>query len=229
MGFLDRLFGRGDEDEERRRREYEYESRYGQQQHYGGMPRRSTTDEQAVERYRYMLRTAPPDAIEQAHQEAFARLTPEQRRMVLQDLSQNLPPHERPRDDDPRSLARSVTRAEMRQPGFMERTFGGYGGGYGMGGYGMGGGIGMGGLLAGSFFSTLAASFIGTAIAQEFFDNDTGFDEGYAEGYQDAAAAEGDYGDQADAGGADQFSSDAGGDFGGGDFGDGGDFGGGEF
>ena len=37
--------------------------------------RRHLTDEQAVERYRYMLRTAPPDTIEQAHEEAFSRLS----------------------------------------------------------------------------------------------------------------------------------------------------------
>jgi hypothetical protein len=35
-------------------------------------------DKQALERYRYMLRTAPPDAIERAHEEAFAELTPDQ-------------------------------------------------------------------------------------------------------------------------------------------------------
>jgi hypothetical protein len=30
-------------------------------------------DQQAIERYRYMLRTAPPDDIERAHEEAFQR------------------------------------------------------------------------------------------------------------------------------------------------------------
>jgi hypothetical protein len=33
------------------------------------------SDEAAVERYRYMLRTAPPETIELAHAEAFAKLT----------------------------------------------------------------------------------------------------------------------------------------------------------
>ena len=37
-------------------------------------PAGSTADEQAIARYRYLLRTAPPEAIEQAHAEAFARL-----------------------------------------------------------------------------------------------------------------------------------------------------------
>ena len=83
------------------------------------------TDEQAVERYRYLLRTAPPEAIEQAHAEAFAQLTPEQRRLVLEGLSEDLPPQERADRDDPQSLARMATRAELRQPGTLERTFGG--------------------------------------------------------------------------------------------------------
>jgi hypothetical protein len=181
-------------------------------------PRGLSQDEQAVERYRYMLRTAPPEAIEQAHAEAFARLTPEQRRLALQQLGQALPAQERLSSDDPRSLARMATRAEMRQPGTLERTFGGVssGGGIGMGGMGMG----MGSLLAGSLFASLAGSFIGTAIAQEFFDNDTGFDGGDGGG---------EYGDGgAEMGGDQTFDSqgDAGSDFGSGDLG-GGDFGGG--
>jgi hypothetical protein len=59
------------------------------------------TDEQALERYRYLVRTAPPEAIEQAHEEAFAKLTPEQRRMALRDLSAAVPEDERPGGDDP--------------------------------------------------------------------------------------------------------------------------------
>ena len=70
------------------------------------------TDEQAVERYRYMLRTAPPDTIEQAHEEAFSRLTPDQRRLALEQLAGATTPQEhRNAGDDPRSLARLATRA----------------------------------------------------------------------------------------------------------------------
>ena len=50
-----------------------------------------TTDEQALARYRYMLATAPPEDIERAHEEAFARLTPEQRQQALQALAQHVP------------------------------------------------------------------------------------------------------------------------------------------
>ena len=48
-------------------------------------------DERAVERYRYLLETAPPEAIEQVHAEAFAKLTPEQRRLVFAQLTENAP------------------------------------------------------------------------------------------------------------------------------------------
>src|SRR5690349_12111879 len=83
-----------------------------------GMGRSGATnpDEAAIERYRYMLRTAPPETVEQAHAEAFAKLTPEQRRTVLADLSTEVPASERATSDDPRSLARMATRAEMRRP-----------------------------------------------------------------------------------------------------------------
>ena len=88
------------------------------------------TDEQALARYRYMLQTAPPEEIERAHEEAFARLTPDQRRQALAALAQVVPPGEI-RGDDPASLARTATRAEVRQPGTIERAWGSGGGGIG--------------------------------------------------------------------------------------------------
>ncbi|MGY2065867.1 hypothetical protein [Blastococcus sp. SYSU DS0619] len=227
MGLLDRLFGR--------RRRDGYGSGYGQGygqgygSGYGQAPR--SADEQALERYRYLLRTAPPDQVEQAHTEAFEQLTPEQRRQVLAQLAEAVPAGERPAGDDPRTLARAATRAELRQPGFMERTFGsraGYGGGYG-GGYGRGGygGPGIGGMVGGSLLGTIGGLVVGTAVADALFDTGLGDgglfgggdEEAYAAGYEDGAGGWGDPG--ADYGG---------GDFGGGDFGGGfGDFGGGDF
>jgi hypothetical protein len=157
-------------------------------------------DRQAIERYRYMLRTAPPDDIERAHEEAFSRLTPEQRAMVLRELTSQVPESEATTSDDPRSLARMATRAEMRDPGTIERTFGN---------------TQMPG-LGGMFLSTLAGAFVGTAIAGAFFDesgSESGADggEGSDGGDGGATEADGDYG--GDGGG------DFGGDFGGGDFG----------
>lgn len=218
MGFLDRLLGR-----EPRQQQQPYGQAYGQRPGAGQQP--ADPDQAAIERYRYLLRTAPPDAIEQAHAEAFAQLTPEQRRQVLDGLAAEVPPSERATDDDPRSLARMATRAELRQPGTLERSFGragGFGGGAG--------GLGMGGMIAGSLLASVAGAFVGTAIADSLFDlsdsgdagadADAGSDAG-ADGYADGGDV------SADGGG---WGGDGGGwgDFGGGDFG-GGDFGGGDF
>jgi hypothetical protein len=161
-------------------------------------------DQQAIERYRYMLRTAPPDDIERAHAEAFTRLTPEQRQTVLRTLSEQVPPSEVPSTDDPNAMARMATRAELRDPGTMERTFSRVSAGPGLGGM---------------FLSTLAGAFVGTAIASAFFD-DQGADVDTTGSDADADAGQ-DIGADADAG---AFGGEVG-DFGGGDFG-GGDFGG---
>jgi len=176
-----------------------------------------------------LLRTAPPEAVEQAHAEAFSRLTPDQRRIVLEQLSSQVPPAERANSEDPRALARMATRAEMRQPGTLERTFGGIGP--------AGGGVGLGGLMAGTFFSSMAGMFVGSMIANSFFGYGApaGFDqstaEGSSEGYNEGQTADtgqdagGDYAGGDYSGGYEQAG---GGDFGGSDFG-GGDFGGGDF
>jgi hypothetical protein len=235
MGLLDRLFGRRDRQEYDRRAYGQPRSQYQSQ---GRGRNEQLPDEQAVARYRYLLRTAPPEQIEQAHAEAFAQLTPDQRQQVLAQLAAVTPAGERPRTDDPETLARAATRAEMRQPGTLERALGGYGPGYGQGygpGYGGGyygggyGGPGMGSMIGGSLLGTIGGLVIGTAVADALFDTGMGDgglfgggdEEAYAEGYQDGAQA--DSGDYGDGGGYD-----AGGDFGGGDFG-GGDFGGGDF
>jgi hypothetical protein len=190
MGFLDRLFG----------------NERNEPQRPPAAPYAKSEDEQALERYRYMMKTAPPETIEQAHQEAFARLTPEQRRQVLQELASSAPASERASveatsSEDPRAMARIVTRAEVRQPGVMERTLGGTGAGMGM---------------AGSLLTSFAAGFVGSMVAQSFFSAIGGFgdDEGGDHAHDDPATAEN------DSGGHDASDLDDGGDFGdgGGDF-----------
>ncbi|MEO5884455.1 MAG: hypothetical protein ABIQ58_02945 [Candidatus Limnocylindrales bacterium] len=161
----------------------------------------ATTDDQALRRYRYMVATAPPEDIERAHEEAFARLTPEQRRDALQALAQHVPESELS-GDDPAALARTATRAEMRLPGTLERSWW----------FGPG--------LGSWFITTLAASFIGTGIAQSFFDSDGG---GGETGQADSDAG-GNGGDTGDAGSDDGGGDMGGGDIGGGDFGDFGGF-----
>lgn len=111
-----------------------------------------------------MLRTAPPETIEQAHAEAFARLTPEQRQQVLAGMSTVVPEAERARSTEPQDLARMATRAEMSRPGTMERTLGGQRG------------PGMGSMLAGTLLASVAGAFIGTAVADAFLDDAGGED-----------------------------------------------------
>jgi hypothetical protein len=134
----------------------------------------SSADEQAIARYRYMLRTAPPETIEQAHAEAFAQLTPEQRRRVLAELVSDMSAGERMAaaraGDDPRLLAQLATRAEIRNPGVLERAFGGVGG-FGANTFGQ---PGVGGLFAGSFLSSMAGTVLGSMIAQQFFSTHAG-------------------------------------------------------
>ncbi len=215
-------------------------------------PQDSTTgataeDRQAIARYRYLLRTAPPEQIEQAHAQAFEQLNPSQRQQVLREMTQTLPAGEQPQSDDPRQLARAATRAEMQQPGYLQRTFGGRGYG-GMGGGMMGGGMMGGGMMGGfggSLLGSVAGVVIGTAVADSLmggFDGSPEHQEAYADdgnggdqGSGDQGSGDQGSGDQG--GGADQAGFDsAGGDAGwggdqGGGFGDfgGGDFGGGDF
>jgi hypothetical protein len=182
MGLFDRLFGTDDSNQQPQRQAAR------------------SDDEIAVERYRYLLRTAPPETIEQVHAEAFSKLTQEQRDLLFAQLSENA--SEAPRDTSPAALASSATRQELRNPGTMERSFNG------------GGGMGFGGTLASSLLGTVAGYVIASSLVSAFMPNDAA---------GDSSADSADSGsDSADSG---SDTGDSGGDFGGGDFG--GDFGGG--
>lgn len=245
MGFLDRLLGREPRDPHGApqagpygspsQHPTQYPPQHPGQPAYGSAPQDAraataaprTPDQVAVDRYRYLLRTAPPDQVEQAHAEAFARLTPEQRRQVLTELGEQVPASERAASDAPQDLARMATRAEMRQPGTLERTFAGRGQGA----------PGFGAMVGSSLLGTIAGVVIGSAVANALFGpafadptqpvaEDAAAEQGGAE---DPGAAEGGDGGAVEAAGEDP--SGGGGDFGGGDFGGGfDDFGGfGEF
>ena len=199
MGLFDRLFGSDQQDAP------------------APAARPRSTDEIAVERYRYLLRTAPPETLEQVHTEAFAKLTDEQRKLVYQELSQS---GEQPRGTDAASLAQAATRSELRQPGTLERSFQS---GQGQGNQGQGGPS-FGSMVGSTLLGTVAGYVIGSALVSAFLPGDLGTDAS-----ADAGAGSG---DAAADPGADA-SADPGADFGGGDagFGDfgGGDFGGGDF
>ncbi|MCU1444794.1 hypothetical protein [Cryobacterium sp.] len=203
MGFLDRLLGRPEQPEQPRR---------------AAAPQRSE-DEIAVERYRYLLRTAPPETIEQVHTEAFSKLTNEQRDLLFTQLTENAMEGERPANAEPATLAKAATRAELRQPGTLDRAFGGDQAGGRQG-------PGFGSMLGASLLGTVAGYVVGSAIVSTFLpdvggDADASADAGGDTGTDSGADAGTDTG--ADSGS--DFGGDSGGfgDFGGGDFG--GDFG----
>lgn len=181
-------------------------------------PQLSPEDERAIAGYRYMLRTAMPDDIERVHQEAFERLTPQQRSAVLAALSDNLPEAERPASDDARTLARAATRAELRQPGALVHAFSGpsFGSVFGASMLGSVAGLAIGTAMSGA----LLGGFIGSPEANEagIAGGDYG-DGGYDGGGSDGGGYDG---DGYDGGGYDDggFGGFDGGDGGGFDFGD---------
>jgi hypothetical protein len=206
MGFLDRLLGR------------EEAPQYEARENPTRAPERSA-DEIAVERYRYLLRTAPPEAIEQVHLEAFSKLTDAQRTLVFEQLSADSSPSERPSNASPSSLAHAATRQELRSPGSMERSLDSAGQ--------RGNGMVFGGSFASSVLGSVAGFVIGSAIASSFMpdsSNLAGSDRG-ADASGDTGSTPGSSTDpSADASGSGDFGDN---DFGGGDFGDsgfGGDF-----
>jgi hypothetical protein len=200
MGLFDFLFGRKPEQPQARR-----PLSFGEGPlRLGGQAARDE-HEQALERYRYMLRTAPPETIEQAHSEAFERLSPEQRAYVLQALTSELPESERMAaagaDADSKRLARIATRAEMRQPGVMERTLAAHPAQAQQVGGGMLGGIAgtllmsfaagfVGSMAANAFLSAMGDPFAGdvATITDEALAADDGFDSGFSDfdsGFED--------------------------------------------
>lgn len=180
MGFLDRLFGTNEQDSAP-----------------AASRRPPSEDERAVERYRYLLRTAPPETIEQVHAEAFGRLTEQQRALVYEELSKGSGTGERPLSSEPATLARAATRKEMRAPGSLERT---------LTGPAVAGGPSFGSVVGGSLLGTVAGYVVGSALVSAFLPWDGGVSSA-----SDASSESGDDG------------SDFGSEFGGGDFG--GDFG----
>src|SRR3954454_12738777 len=216
MGFLDRLLGR---EEPRPNGSQQQNAAYpptaggaqgGQPAGQGGTAAAGqgrSEDEIAVERYRYLLRTAPPETIEQVHEEAFSKLTSDQRRLLFQQLSEAAPAGEQPRGDDPRSLAQAATRSELRQPGTLERALGG-----GQRGAGYGGGVGFGGMFASSLLGSVAGYVIGSALVSAFLPSPA---DNQADGSgNDQNGDNQDSNDQGDNGSGDGGSGDQGGDAG---------------
>ena len=107
MGLIDRLFGGRRATEER--------------------DARPLTVEEALSRWRYLVGTAPPEALSEAHARALEALGEVSRAEVLQRLRAGLSALEPGAvvPADPAVLMRAASRAERRTPGFLERALAG--------------------------------------------------------------------------------------------------------
>jgi hypothetical protein len=177
----DKLTGddRGGHDSARQPQQQPYgQQPYGQPQQTGGRPGRTPStdaDRVAIAKYDYLLKTADPERLEQAHHDAFARLTPEQRQQVLQRLNAEVPQRDRSTDASPAGLARAATRGETSRPGTMRKVLAGTAIG--------GGALAVGGLAVAVAGGAVLSAAAGPVLAQAA---DLGVDfEGVASGLGD--------------------------------------------
>jgi hypothetical protein len=129
MSFLDQLLGNNQQ-----RQDYQdYFDRYQR-----GEPWEGYSDREVMDRYRQVAPHLREQDYEEAAREAFARMTPEQRRQFADYLRQQARQQrvEMPdldddfdrRGMDPGELARATTRINQRQPNMLEQLLGGGGG-----------------------------------------------------------------------------------------------------
>ena len=101
-----------------------------------GRPWEEIPDEEAAERYREVAAAAPADVYEESAAEAFARLTPRERREFVEWLRQRSPGREiayadtdedgiPDRFEDPRELARETAHLQQQQPDLLQQLLGG--------------------------------------------------------------------------------------------------------
>ena len=140
MNMLEQLLGGG-----RQRQEYQdFTQRYDQ-----GAPWQGISDQEAYDRFQQVGPQLPPDLYEQSAQQAFERLSPQQRLQLGQYLRQqarqqqlNVPDLNQDGIDDRLQdasyLAQATGRLHQQQPGILGQLLGGaLGGGGGGGGQGV--------------------------------------------------------------------------------------------
>lgn len=142
-----------------------------------GAPVVSAEDRAAVSRYGYLLKAAEPQQLEQVHRDAFARLTPAQRNEVNMQLRSELPASEYPASASPDDLARSATRGEARNPGFLKKLFAkpaGRGAGRAIAGVGLGAVAGVGIGAAGGLLAAVAGGAVLSSVAGPLLERAAG-------------------------------------------------------
>lgn len=129
MGFLDHLLA----NPQQRQDLMDFVTRYDE-----GPPEEGYSDQEVFDRYHQVCSSAPGHIYQHAAEQAFARLTPEQRmqfaRMLLERAGGRYveyPELNRPMSDenyqDPRFLAQVATSMHEKQPGLLGQLFGGHG------------------------------------------------------------------------------------------------------
>ena len=161
MNMLEQLMGGG-----KQRSDWDdFVGRYDQGSPYDGI-----SDREALDRYQQVAPQLPPDVYEQSAQEAFARMSPQERRQFVQYLRQRAQEQQFDFPDlnqdgiddrvqqDPRELARMTSRMRQQQPGGLGALLGGGGGG--------GGGGGMGDMLGNPLAKAALAGVAAMAVKQ---------------------------------------------------------------
>ena len=137
-----------------------------QQQDYGdfvnryeqGHPAEGYDDDEVMNRYQEVSSHLPPEMYQQSAQDALARMSPDERAQLAQQMRQHLSQNGMPmgsfenedyqRDQDPSFLAGIMGNAHQQDPNLLAGLLGGGGGGLG-GLLGGGGGGALGGLMGG--------------------------------------------------------------------------------
>jgi hypothetical protein len=131
MDMLGQLLGGG----QQRQQYQDFVNRYDQ-----GAPWDGISDQEAYSRYQQVAPQLPPDMYQQSAQEAFSRMTPQQRMQLGQHLrqqarQQNMSFPDMDQDgvddrfQDPQYLAQVTGRMQQQQPGLLGQVLGGGGGG----------------------------------------------------------------------------------------------------
>ena len=84
-------------------------------------PDASGEEARELARYKYLLRVAPPDVVEQVHRESFEALLLEQRERLFLRLRHDLSEAQRPTSSEPAELARAAVAAHERDHGYLVR------------------------------------------------------------------------------------------------------------
>jgi len=135
-----------------------------------GSPYQGISDREAIDRYQQVAPQLGQEQYQQASQEAFARMSPQERAQFLQYMRQqaqqqnlNFPDFNQDGIDDrvqqdPGALAQMTTRMRQQQPGGLGALLGGGGGG--------GGGGGMADLLGNPLAKAALAGVAAIAVKQ---------------------------------------------------------------